>query len=504
MALPKNGTPWIPANWKDVYLKYLEHSAWYSGDPNFLASVYSGMVKTPTLEGMFWSQQLKNEVRTMVHVPLAGDMAATSSNLLFSEPPNILIPEAHENANDSQAKYTQERIYTIAEEGDFFTKLLTAAETAAAMGGVYILPKWDKSFKPFPVMEVVQADRAIPEFRWGFLQAVTFWTELDNDYVSDYGIKGIFNRRQKDVVWRHLERHEKGVILHGLYKGTRDNLGIQVGLAARPETQDLQPVVNTGIDDLLVRYIPNMTPNRLFRDLAIGQSDFQGSEGLLQSLDATFTSWIRDIKLGQGRIIVPSQWLERTADGEFSFDVDKELYTALDIDPSSAEKAGLTLSQFEIRVDEHEKTASNLIERIITNAGYSPQTFGLHIEGRAESGTALTIRERKSYITKGKKEQFFKSAIEAILELMLIIDNAVFDSKTGIYRPTLEYKDGLAFDLDNVSKTIETLERAKAISTKTKVSMAHPEWTTEQIEEEAKMIMEEAGIMPAAQEDLPV
>lgn len=504
-GLPKNNTPWIPSKWNCVYRKYMEHSAWYSGDPEYLAGVYSSLVNTPVPQSKFWAQDVNDEVRTMVHVPLAGDIAATSANLLFSEPPTITIAEAHEERADATAKYTQERIDTILQEGDFYSRLLEAAETAAALGGCFVKPNWDKTFLPMPVMEVVQADKAIPEFRWGFLTAVTFFTEFDND--EQYSLMGYTMRGTKkfsSVVWRHLERHEKGYIYHGLYKGTRDNLGIRVGLAARVETADLQDEVKTGIDQLIVKYIPNMKPNRLFRDIPIGQSDYQGSEGLLNSLDATFTSWIRELRLGQARIIVPEQWLERSADGSLKFDVDREIFTSLDIDPQSAEGAGFQKIQFKLRTEEHAATANALVDRIVTNAGYSPQTFGLNIEGRAESGTALNIRERKSFITKGKKEQFFKTPIESILEIMLMIDNAVFDSQTGIYKPTLEYKDSQAFDIDQVSKTVETLDRARAISIKMKVRMTHPDWTEEQITKESEEIMKEQGVTPSAMEDLPV
>ncbi|NKR53031.1 hypothetical protein GS481_02445 [Rhodococcus hoagii] len=60
-------------------------------------------------------------------------------------------------------------------------------------------------------IDFVDADRAIPEFRWGRLVAVTFWSELTGGDGQE--------------VWRHLERHEPGYIVHAVYKGTATSLG---------------------------------------------------------------------------------------------------------------------------------------------------------------------------------------------------------------------------------------------------------------------------------------
>ena len=85
------------------------------------------------------------------------------------------------------------------------------------------------------------------------------------------------------------------------------------------------------------------------------------------------------------------------------FDNDKAVYAyGAGILDAMDGKAQISANQFAIRVEEHINTILDLIERAITYAGYSPQTFGLKIEG-GESGTALNIRERKTYITRQRK-----------------------------------------------------------------------------------------------------
>lgn len=479
VPLPDNPQmKWPPENWRQVYEKYAEWAAWYSGDPNQLAAVHSAMVYTPTPRGRHWAKDVQEERRTMIHVPIAGDIATASADLLFSESPDIRIPEAHEERAGSDAKKTQERLEQIIEGIGLHNRFLEAGESAAALGGVFLKATWDKEVSPYPILSIAQADNAIPEFRWGVLTAVTFWKEIEED---------------GDTVWRLLERHEKGVILTGLYKGTRDKLGARVSLKTRPDTANEQDEIKTRIDDLLVRYVPNIRPNNLWRGSALGKSDYAGSEGLMDALDEVYTSWIRDIRLGVGRLIVPDYWLEKTPDGQQGFDIDREVFTTLP-GVSPTQDVGITVSQFEIRTEQHRQTALDLLDRIISRAGYSPQTFGLKIEGRAESGIALNIRERKSFVTKAKKERYWKPALEDILRIMLHIDREFLGNSVTVFRPSVAIQDSIQNDLLQTSQAVEMLNRAEAASIWTKVRMVHPDWSEEQVTEEVQRIKEERGL----------
>ena len=84
--------------------------------------------------------------------------------------------------------------------------------------------------------------------------------------------------------------------------------------------------------------------------------------------------------------------MQKLPSGEMAFDIDREVFTLFDLDPLTQKEVGITVSQFEIRTEQHKQTALELLNRIISSAGYSPQTFGLSISGSAESGTALNIR----------------------------------------------------------------------------------------------------------------
>lgn len=488
MALPAEGQKWPPELWQPIFAKYAEWAAWYSGDPNQLAEVYSRLVETPSPRGRFWARELRNERKVMLHVPVAGDIAETSADLLFSEVPDISIPEAHEERAPDGAKETQDRLWKIIDSGGVHNKLLEAAEAAAALGGVFIGPAWDLEVADHPILRVVQADCALPEFAWGYLRAVTLWRVLETDGRT---------------VWRHVERHEPGVILHALYRGTDDNLGRRVALTARPETAALPEVVQLPPameNTLAIRYVSNARPNRTFRSHSIGaylgRSDYAGAEGLMDALDEAYTSWQRDLRMAKARGIVPEEWLERP-DGSSAlrFDEDKEFFIGVYGDPSGGQVKP-ELFQPAIRFQEHEATCLHYLERIISAAGYSPQSFGLHIEGRAESGTALRIRERKSLITSQKKRRFWEPAVADVLWMMLVIDREVFGRREiEPYRPNVALEDSIADSFHEVAQSVELLSRAKAASTRTLVEMLHPDWDAEQVDAEAERILQEQGAL---------
>lgn len=471
-------TLWPPVLWRPALSKMHEHAAWFSGDSGLLAEVYGGEIayRVRSTWWKFWSkvegEQITHRVRTQIHLPLASDIAATSSSLLFSEQPDFSFEE--------EDKKTRERLDLIINETNLYSTLLEAAEISAALGGVYLRVTWDKNEFAFPYVDVLQPDQVVPEFYRGRLRAATYWRTLDID--------------NQHRVWRHLERYEKGRIFHGLYIGSVEKLGEKVSLNRHPETVGLLDQITTPNDSLLITYIPNMRPNRLWRAgplSELGQSDYSGTETLMDALDETWTSWMRDIRLGKARIVVPEEFLDRTESG-FNFDLDQEVFTPMDIDSRDGAKA-IQDFQFEIRAEAHSHTAMQLVERIITHAGYSPQSFGLHIEGRAESGTALRIRERKTLVTQQKKRQYWQDGLPHTIENLLAVDNFVYNTGVVVQRPGIQMADSITPDESEVAETIETLYRAEAISLRQRLRMLHPNWKDEDIDEEMKAILSEGG-----------
>lgn len=527
MPLPDGGnTPWPPKECEPVNAQYAVWSAWYSGDAERLAGIYAGEGAGADTTGFFaseaggfrgavrgavaavrrwfWgSRAASTSQRTRLHVPLAGDIASASADLLFSEPPTFTIPtdtpakpaDGDPEKTKPVSNPTQDRLDELVADGLHAT-LLEAAEVCAALSGVYLRIVWDPEARPDrPWITAVHPDVAVPEWAWGDLAAVTFWREL---------------KRDGKIVVRHLERHEKGKILHGVYSGTADELGQPVPLTDYPETAQLaalrpdgtSALVNgneivTGAEGLTAVYVPNMRPNRIWRNAPtaayLGRSDYSGVEPLMDSLDMVYSSWMRDVDLGKARLIVPRDYLQSQGKGQgATIDLDQEVYEAVNSMPSEDGKMEIKEVQFDIRVEAHSTTVDKLKATIVGSAGYSAATFGLAEDGQAVTATEIAAKNRRSLITRDRKSRYWIPQLASILHALLQVDATQFGTANITpVRPDVEFAPNVSADPLQQAQTLAQLATAEAISTEEKVRTLHPEWGETEVAAEVKRIQDD-------------
>lgn len=468
---------WPPAEWSGIYADYNKFDVWYSGDIARLATYYGEALFSPVNpRSLFWAAQTQQERRQMLHLPVAGDIAATSARLLFGEEIKIGFPEDA----DEGAKARLEAILAGCEAPARFSE---AAECCSALGGVLLKINTLPDVVGFPVLSVAQVDSALPEIDNGILVSCTFWKVT---YQDDKETR------------RLLERHERGIVYTAEYQGKADELGT---LDAGTLKVDEYP----GIDSLLCRYIPNRRPNRQRRGSYIGASDLMGLESFMDSLDETWTSLMRDIRLGKGRIIAPRQFFERRQSSTdvgninvtFAFDVDREAYMDVNAPPTEKLADQLVVKQFEIRTEQHLLAAEAQFRQIVGMAGYSPQTFGMDIAGQAESGTALRIREGKSLSTKASKERLWRNPIADLLLILQQVDRLRFPREASYKptRPSVAFADGIVNDPETGARTLNLLRQAQGASIDTAVRLANPDRASDEqwVQEEVARIKEETG-----------
>jgi hypothetical protein len=509
-------TAWPPEPLAPVFERIASWSAWYSGHPDELVDVYGALqsegfdsvsrarvVDRPSqfrggvvgrLARWFWGTPTPlGERRTKLHIPIAGDMAAKSSKLLFSEPLVFKVDDEGENVTT-----TQDRLNELVDDS-VHVALLEAGEVGAALGGVYLRIVWDPELRARPWITAVHADAAVPEWRWDRLAAVTFWRVLE---------------QSGQHVVRHLERHEPGAVWHGVYEGNDRELGRQVPLIAYADTAtiaqyaaDEQRVgdmvrIDTGIPGRLTAgYVPNMRPNRVWRNLPaganLGRSDFQGVEPEMDALDEVWTSWMRDIRLAKGRAFVPDVYLQSNGPGQgATWDAEREIYSTLNMLPQPGAGQQITLHQFAIRVEEHARSAEELLNIVARGAGYSAQSFGLTGD-TAVTATEVVARERDSYLTRGHKILYWRPELAEIVETLLAVDAVKFGSGVTPQRPHIEWPDGVAEDPEKVARTLQLLHAAEALSIQTRVERANPDWDEDRVLEEVRRIRNEQGTATA-------
>ncbi|WP_122262206.1 hypothetical protein [Ornithinimicrobium cerasi] len=500
MPLPDRGTAWPPKGHEDQFAAMARWDAWYVGTPDGLNRAYTSTTRTRPAQHSggvvgavarwFWGKPAINGRRpAQLHVPLAADLAQASSDLLYADPPTVTSDD------ETTAAALQDIIDDTA-----IQVLAEGAEIGAALGGRYHRVTWDRELSPRPFISTVHYDAALPEFRFGRLVAATFWTVVHRD---------------NQLVVRHLERHElaggDGIVLHGLYQGSATDLGRPVPLTDHASTAHLATQV--GADGALLEgrtpglsvvHVPNMTPNRAWRTDPVGQylgrSDFDGVEGLMDALDETYTSWMRDVRLAKARLIVPQAYLKTQGPGRGShFDLDDEIVTPLDIPLPEDGQSQITPQQFDIRVEEHQKTAQDLVEQILRSAGYSAATFGEDEEGAAATATETMARKGRSLLTRGRKIRLERPALQDLFTKMLLTDQSVFN-RSGIDpgSVTVDFGDTVHDSPLQLAQTVEALERAKAVSVETKVRMVHPDWADDEVTRETDRVMAEHSMGPVS------
>lgn len=499
MALPVNGSVWPPNELRTVFDSFNIWSAWYANDPATLGIAYQTQTRAPyfrqgflnRLADWFWTpKESDGDAGVMkLHVPIASDLCQVSADLLFSEPPKFTV-------DDPKGKNlkAQERLDLITGAG-LDQILVAAAEVSAALGGVYLRATWDDTLYDHVFITKVDADGAIPTFRYGKLVAVTFWRVV--------GIDG-------SRYWRHLERHELdlagvGVIEHGLFDGSVTDLGVRIPLNDHEATKHLSAMVDadsqisTRTPGLAVEYAPNITPNRRWRlDPAganLGRSDLDGIEPLMDALDRVYSSLMRDIELGKARLIVPQAMLTDLGPGKgATFDTDKALFTGINAAPGSAADSKLAIEQvqFAIRVQDHLDAAGALFEQIIRTAGYSAQTFGEKSTSRGASektATEVTAKERRSYLTRDRKVRAVTPALEGITFKAVAMDAVLFNTGATAVPVRVLFADAVQDSLQSLAQTVQLLKGAEAASRETLVQIVHPDWDADQVDAEVKLIV---------------
>jgi A118 family predicted phage portal protein len=472
-----------------------EWRIWYSDDAEAIANFYAHRVSDNTPNGRFWGEIERKERANVVHEPLVTDITAMSSNLLFSEPPEIIIPES---ATEKQ----QSKIDAFIEENGLYSLLLEAADMCAGMGGVYLKLDTDPDISDSAILTIKTPEMAIPTFKYNRLVEVCFWKKVKSD---DKKVFRLFENRFNENDTLHIE--------YALFEGSDDHIGKKVSVDKLVETQGFEDQQFPNYSGIGVEYIPNVLPNKLHPGSAQGMSDFAGSLTLLDSLDETMTSWMRDLTLGQARIFVDKEVMSPDVPDNLNypkeqfdrFDPHNRVYQMTDLSNWKLTGGGakpIDSIQFDIRVDEHMKTATKLIESIVSRSGYAPQSFGLNVDGRADSGTALRLRERKTFLTQSKKAKYWKRALTKLMNSF-----QEFERVTGLNTiEPVEIKahpsDSIVHDMSEVSQTVMNLRSAEAISIETSIKMAHPDWSDEAVQAEKNAILAERGAEPIPPEEI--
>lgn len=487
----KAGMAWPPKDITPLWESMRGWAAWWAGNPatssaRALADKHSKRMidnggLLGTTKAFFVGRPKSNPDRPSrpdIHLPVASDIARTSADLLYSDQP--VFTSENEQANEAITTLIADGLLTVLSEG---------AEYGAALGGRYHRIVIDPAIREGrPFLTTISPEHVIPIFKWGTLTGA----HIINEHPENM------------TIWRHIETHYldesgNGHIRHQLFQGTTSSLGELKPLTDRPETAGLivnaesEWIPSTGLTPgLMIAYIPNVTPQRTWRNHPqgrhLGRSDIQGLEPLMDALNETWSSWMRDIRLGKARILAAQHILETKGKGEgFEFDLDREVFTPLEtLGPMDG---GLPIQsvQFNIRVTEHAQTCQALLEQIINNAGYSLGSFQENTADNQVTATEVAAREKRTLITRDRKIVHETRGLQQLLTKMLSlmsVDSASLQ---------ISFSDAIQADPMAASGSLAALRSAMIMSQKVAIQYLHPDWDATQIDAEVKQISAESA-----------
>lgn len=418
-------------------------------------------------------------LRPYIPDPLPWLIAKSGADLLFGEIPDI------EPADDADC----ELLEAIVEGSDLPTYAHRAAQIASSEGEVWWHVFTDRAACDVPMIEFVSRSQVFSLWRGQHTSATAF--------VS------VVRKTQADEVWRHLEVHEPGVVHNRLYIGSSHRLGREVALTRDPSLADVEPVWKHGLGVPLCGRILNKPADPMLR---LGRSDYAGVESMFLALDEATAIGVENARLtAKKRLFISGKYL----DGRGNFPAGDDVLHKDDLDGADGDKSSVSAVEYSFDADQLIQWTRDLTDRIVTRCGLVPQWVGATVSGQAETGTALRVRLIPATLTAQGKAHHFRAGLSDALLAAQMIDAMPTDQggfarpwKLATERPAIEMADPLPRDSMEDAQRLSILASSELQSRRRSVSELHPDFDSDQVDEELLAIEQDvSGTMPAPAPD---
>lgn len=385
----------------------------------------------------------------------------------------------------------QDRLNNLVEANELPAELFAAEVTCSSEGEVWWRIYVDRGQSDYPIIEWHSRSHVRPLFRGRKLIAAAFVSEIHREQINDQWI-----------IYRYVEIHSDSIVRNILYKGTPTNLGTEIPLTSRPETEQLDPEWLHDLGMLCGRIY-----NKLGRDRRVGKSDYHNVVDLLFSLNEATTIGHENVRLtAKKRIAVPREALGEGGTFDASEDVlvmDEPLDDQLGAKTAGGKFAVLEYSFDATALIQYKlDLMATILSRVgivaeFANAGGGTRSSGGGGEA-ALSGTALRLRFIPTTLAAKGKARPWDSQLPKILMLAQQVD-ALPEERQGFGRPWNEAAQPPSVERGEPLPTDETEETTRHVSAvggtiesrRTAISELHPTWDDRQVQQELDEIQAE-------------
>ncbi len=354
----------------------------------------------------------KKKILTYLVCNFGGLISKVSADLLFGEQIGLSYPK---EATDKHIKFLESFI----KANDLHTQNYESALANAYLGDQFLKLRRDEKGN-------VIADYINPGL-------VTVETEGDNKKAINrinigwMKTAGAYNYLRKEI-------HEKGFIYNELWRLDKGGVPLaKVDLKTLDEYAGVPEKQATGIDDFLIRHIPNWRTSRLFW----GLSDYIDLMSLFDEANNR-VSRIKDIldKHSDPKLAVPPGVIrdDGTIKGA-NFDL---------VEVSGSNQSSLTKPEYitwDASLDSAFKEIDKIVEFLFLFSETSPAAFGMDKNGVAESGRALKFKLIRTMAKISRKKNYYDSALTWAFETAQKLGNIAKP-----VTPNIVWQDGIPQD----------------------------------------------------------
>ena len=398
---------------------------------------------------------------------MAAQIAKASSNLLFGQELVASIP-----GKESGSALAQ-KIRDI----NILGKVKKAGEIQASEGGVYMVnyldPSTPRGLKGSNVKHVSELN-VIPEFGPDAdeLIAATVISEWDKS-----------KKGKNSPVFRLFQRHTPGRVASELFKGSTTKKGAQIELTEFDVTEGILPDIYTGVNDLLVTYIPGHPS----AEGPYGLSDYHELDYMLLACDEVLSSMQERMRLASPIIYVDDNMVTEANDGGPLFEVPPGMRVVKARNDES-DKPLFEISWPKPGLNGFTEYHDTLFRLTLIGAGIAPQSLGMSVEGGAESGVARRLSMAHTLTELKGKARTWENKLAKVLTIALELDKAM-----GIWNyedtvVSVEVFEGFEDDPVETQENVAAAYSSGLMSIHTALKKMHKSWTEEQITAEIESI----------------